>query len=355
MNFATAEPSVAACAPVVVRRDGAYEKAVSYVSAHAAASAYHHPLWLEVIRRSFGHETSYLTAERAGRVVGVVPLVFFRSRIFGRFAVSMPFLNYGGILADDAGVRKSLLDGAIAETESKGGAHLELRHTERVFSELPARCHKVAMELRLARDVDTQWQTLDKKIRNQVRKAEKSDLDVQIGGDELVAPFYAVFARNMRDLGTPVYPVRFFREVMAALPDRARVLVVSAHGRPVAASLVHWNGHRVEVPWASALREFNPLCANVFLYWHMVRFAVERGLRVFDFGRSTPGEGTYLFKKQWGAEPRQLVWEYWTAPGREIPDFNPKSARFSRAVQAWQRLPVPVATLVGPFIVRNIP
>jgi lipid II:glycine glycyltransferase (peptidoglycan interpeptide bridge formation enzyme) len=131
--------------------------------------------------------------------------------------------------------------------------------------------------------------------------------------------------------------------------------VIRASGRPAAAALVHWYRDRIEVPWASALREFNPLSANMFAYWQLVRFAVERGFRVFDFGRSTPGEGTYQFKKQWGAESRELVWEYWMREGHPMPQLNPKNPKFDRAIRAWQHLPVRVANALGPLVVRNIP
>jgi FemAB-related protein (PEP-CTERM system-associated) len=209
--------------------------------------------------------------------------------------------------------------------------------------------------LRLASSSGSQWDAIDRKLRNQVRKAEKGGLTVAHGGAELLDSFYEVFAHNMRDLGTPVYSSRFFREVLLAFPTETRIFVVRLEGRPIAASLVHWHGDVMEVPWASSLREFNPLCANVLLYWHMLQFAVDRRARVFDFGRSTPGEGTFQFKKQWGAEPRELVWEYWTAPGRGVPELNPKNPKFEMAIRAWQHLPVRVANLVGPLVVRNIP
>jgi len=338
-----------------VRDDLAAEACDAYVSGHPDASAYHRPAWLDVLRRTFGHEATYLAAESADGIAGVLPIVLFRSRLFGRFAVSIPFLNYGGVLADTPEAERALLDRAIADTDRMGGTHLELRHTRQVFPDLPAKRHKVAMRLALARTSDEQWQRLDRKLRNQVRKGEKSNLEVQIGGAERLEPFYEVFARNMRDLGTPVYSAKFFREVLSAFPDHTRVFTVTLGGRPVAASIVHWHRDTVEVPWASALREFNPLCANVLLYWHMLQFAIGRGFRVFDFGRSTPGGGTFLFKQQWGAEPLELVWEYWMGPGQPLPDMSPKNPKFSLAIHAWQRLPVRVATAVGPLIVRNIP
>jgi FemAB-related protein (PEP-CTERM system-associated) len=343
-------------APIVVHDRPARRSCDEYVAAHRGASAYHAPVWLDLIHRAFGHDTKYLVAESGGAVRGVLPLVFFKSRLFGRFTVSVPFVNYGGVLADNEEAARALLERAIEETRRTGGTHLELRHCgEQMFRELAPKRHKVAMELSLASTSEQQWQALDRKLRNQVRKAEKSGLVAEEGGVELLPAFYDVFARNMRDLGTPVYGINFFREVLSALPDRSRVLCIRHEGRPVAASIVHWHGSRIEVPWASALREFNPLCPNVLLYWTMIQQAIGRGCTTFDFGRSTPNEGTFQFKKQWGAVPRQLVWEYWMAPGQAAPDLSPANPKFDLAVRVWQRLPVSVATALGPHIVRSIP
>ncbi|MGQ0734878.1 MAG: FemAB family XrtA/PEP-CTERM system-associated protein [Acidobacteriota bacterium] len=340
---------------MTVRDDAPPEACDAYLAAHPYASPYHGRAWMSVIGAAFGHETKYLVAETAQRVIGVLPLVFFRSRLYGRFTVSMPFLNYGGVLADGPAAEHALLERAIEETARAGGSHLELRHTQQHFPSLTPKRHKVAMVLRLRSSAEQQWNELDRKARNQVRKAEKDGLEPTCGGAELLSEFYSVFAHHMRDLGTPVYSARFFQEVVSAFPDRSRLFVIRAHGQPVAASVVHWHGNTIEVPWAAALRAFNPSCANVLLYWTMVRFAADRGFQTFDLGRSTPGEGTYVFKKGWGAEPRDMVWEYWTARGRSLPELSPKNPRFRLAIRAWQHLPVPLATRLGPLVVRNIP
>jgi serine/alanine adding enzyme len=341
---------------LIVTRPADVDQVAAYVARHAEATPYHDPAWLRVISEAFGHEAyNLVVADSAGAIVGVLPLAHFSSRLFGRFTVSLPFVNYGGILADDDVAAQALLDGAVAEVRRNGGAHLELRHTVQRFTALHPRRHKVAMRLPLRATGDEQWNALDRKVRNQIRKAENSGARVAAGGVELLESFYAVFARNMRDLGTPVYAARFFAKVLDAFPDRTRIFVVSVREQPVAASLVVWHRDTIEVPWASAIRDFNPLCVNVLLYWQMLRFAVERGLRVFDFGRSTPGEGTFQFKRQWGAQPLPLVWEYWTADGHSVPDLSPHNPKFELAIRSWQRLPVRIATAVGPFIVRNIP
>jgi serine/alanine adding enzyme len=351
--------AVAAAAPepsrlaVQLVQDGAAWDA--YVSRHREASAYHAFGWRDVISNAFGHETRYLAALSSEGILGVLPLVLFRSRIFGRFVVSMPFLNYGGVLADSPEAEEALVAAAVNETRRAGARYLELRHTRQLFPRLQAKRHKVAMEVTLQPSEEAQWQAIDRKVRNQVRKGQKSGLHTVQGGAELLDPFYSVFARNMRDLGTPVYGIGWFREILRAFPEASRLFVVSAGGQPVAGSFVLWHRSTIEVPWASALREFNPQCANVLMYWEMLRFAVERGFRRFDLGRSTPGEGTFQFKRQWGAEPRELVWEYWTADGRSVPNLSPTNPRFSRAIDVWRRLPVPLTKLIGPRVVANIP
>jgi FemAB-related protein (PEP-CTERM system-associated) len=188
-----------------------------------------------------------------------------------------------------------------------------------------------------------------------VRKAQKSGLTYQDGGLELLDGFYAVFARNMRDLGTPVYSRNFFAQILKAFPDRTRVHLVSQGSTPAAAGLTFQTRSTVEIPWASSVRDFNALCANPLLYWSMLEGAAGRGCATFDFGRSTPNEGTYKFKAQWGAEPVPLSWEYSLLAGGELPNTSPTNPKFELAVSMWKKLPLQVANRLGPMIVRAIP
>jgi FemAB-related protein (PEP-CTERM system-associated) len=175
------------------------------------------------------------------------------------------------------------------------------------------------------------------------------------GGRELLGEFYAVFAHNMRDLGTPVYSRRFFDIVAGAFPERTHLFCVRHQGRAVAAALAHHHDGTFEIPWASALRESNSLCANVLLYWEMLKWAAANGFARVDFGRSTRDSGTFKFKRQWGAVPHDLVWEYWTAGDAPLPDLSPANPRYRTAIAVWRRLPVPVTAVVGPFIARHLP
>lgn len=355
MNVAELIPARREAVALEVREDLSASEWDAYVASRPDASAYHRAAWPQLIGRAFGHEVRMLAVRGDGAVTGVLPLVVMRSRLFGTHAISIPFLNAGGVLADDQPGAAALIQSATAIAKASRARYLELRHTRRQFPELGERRHRVAMTLALQDSVDSQWAALDRKVRNQVRKAEKSHLTSVTGGAELVPAFYEVFAHNMRDLGTPVFGRRLFDEVLQTLPESSRIVAVFRGEQPIAAGVVHWRGAWMEVPWASALREFNTTSSNIFLYWQMIQLAIASGCRQFEFGRCAPGEGTFQFKKQWGAEPSPLVWEYWT-PGRPVQfDLNPQSGKYGRAAAMWRRLPVPVATALGPRIVRGIP
>jgi FemAB-related protein (PEP-CTERM system-associated) len=199
------------------------------------------------------------------------------------------------------------------------------------------------------------WQAIDRKVRNQVRKAEKSALTAVHGGLELVPEFYEVFARNMRDLGTPVYAKRLFETILEEFPGTAETFVVRTGTTPIAASLTFRWREVTEVPWASSLREHRASCPNMLLYWTMLRRAIEVGSTTFDFGRSTPNESTYHFKTQWGATGTPFAWEYWLASGGSLPDQSPANPKFQLAIETWKRLPIWLTNRVGPYLVRSIP
>jgi len=327
----------------------------AFVHAHADATPYHLWRWRSVFEDVFGHRCEYLALRDDDRVVGVLPLVVLKSVLFGRFGVSLPFVNYGGVLATSPSAADALLAGASTLAVRHGLTHLELRHREPHYPQLRAKQHKVAMVLPLAASTEEMWAALDRKVRNQIRKAEKSGLTVETGGLELLADFYTVFARNMRDLGTPVYSRRFFLAVLSHFGEHSRVFVVRCDGEPIGAAVSLTFRDVIEVPWASSLREHLALCPNNLLYWAVIQYAIGDRLRALDFGRSTPNEGTFHFKRQWGAGPAPLHWEYYLRSGTTLPDHSPKNPRFRGAIEVWKWLPVGVANRLGPSIVRGIP
>lgn len=326
-----------------------------YVEKTPGASGYHRAVWLHIITAAFGHPAYPIAAYNQGKISGVLPLVFVAGRLFGRFLVSVPFVNYGGLLADDEASVRALLEEARALMERLGAQSVEMRHTGEPGLGLPARGHKVSMVLPLPEKPEQLWNGLKDKVRNQVRKARKNRLEVIEGRAELLDDFYRVFCINMRALGTPVYGRVFFEQILRHLPEAVRILAVRQKDICLAAGIIYRHGEITEMPWASSLPRSRSLCANVLLYWEAMQGACLAGSRRFDFGRSTPGSGPWRFKQQWGSTALPLSWEYLLAPGTDVPDLGAQSPRFQMAIRVWKRLPLAVTNLLGPRVVRCIP
>lgn len=326
-----------------------------FVRQHPSGTGYHLWGWRSVFEAGLAHHSHYLIARRDGVPTGVLPLVEVRSPLFGRALSSLPYVNYGGILADDTVTASALAAAAGSLAQERSLGYVLFRHRQRVLAALPARTHKVTMLLPLAPTVEAMWAGLDRKVRNQVRKGEKSQLTVVSGGAELLDAFYAVFARNMRDLGTPVYGRSLFAAILSAFPGDAKLHVVRLGETAIAGALSYAYGAYVEVPSASSLREHRSLCANHLMYWRIMEHAIAEGRRIFDFGRSTPNDGTFNFKEQWGAKPEQLHWEYHLLGTTALPAEDRHSTKYQTMIDTWKRLPLPLATLIGPHIARAVP
>jgi serine/alanine adding enzyme len=327
-----------------------------YVAQAAGASLYHDYRWRSVFERVLGCRCHYLTARDADGVVrGVLPLARLKSVVFGDFLVSLPYVNYGGVLADTPAARVALVTAAEQLAAALGVQHVEYRHSAALDLTLPLRTDKVAMLLDLPPSSEVLWERLGGKLRAQIRRPEKAGATARSGSKELLSAFYEVFARNMRDLGTPVYPRRFFAAILEAFPAEARLHIVDLGGRPVAAGLVLAHRGVAEIPWASSLREANRDSVNMLLYWSVLREAVAQGCTRFDFGRSSKDSGTFRFKAQWGAQAQQLYWHYWLAPGQALPMLTPGNPKYRLAIALWRKLPLPVANLLGPHIVKHLP
>jgi FemAB-related protein (PEP-CTERM system-associated) len=240
---------------------------------------------------------------------------------------------------------------AHRELTTRGAGLLDLR--QRFATPLPLQHHgdKVTMVLTLERPAEQMWKAFGAKLRNQIRKAEKAQLQTQWVGAEGVDDFYQVYLHNMRDLGSPPHRAMFFQHILETFPE-ARLLLVRRDSQVIGGGLCLMFQETMLVPWASSLRTYFHLCPNNLLYWEAIRSACEHGLRRFDFGRSSRGSGTYNFKKQWGALEEPLHWQANVAGGDLTHEES--HAALSWVVKAWKCLPVNVTRVVGPVVRRRL-
>jgi FemAB-related protein (PEP-CTERM system-associated) len=332
-----------------------------YVLAHPEGTAYQLWAWREAVESAYGFAGVYLLAEAEGQLRGVLPLIDFRVPLRGASLISLPYCDAGGILADNEATAEALLVEARTLGQRRKASCL-LRSPFPLAGAGANGTDKVRMVMELPAGSEALLSSLKAKLRSQVNKPLRDGLTVRLGGGELLADFYRIFAENMRDLGSPVHSRGWIAAVLTAYGERARVAVVATPaGEPAAAGVVLLHPTTVSIPWASALRRYNGMNPNMLLYWTFLAHAADHGFKRFDFGRSTPGEGTYRFKEQWGARPHPLFWyELTTAEAATEPLVNSRAANplaaggRELAARIWSRLPLVGANWLGPRIRKYI-
>ena len=326
-----------------------------YVSSTTEESLYFSINW-DAVFSQYGLRVLRLIAMRSDDVVGVLPLVWQKSRILGNRLVSLPWFDVTGVLADDDSAAAALIHRALHEADARGVRELQIRQREQVHCRSLVRTDKFLLRLALTSDPEALWSGFKPKVRNQIRKAEKHGLVVEKGGEAAIAQFFAVYAENMRDLGSPSHSLAFFQTVFDQFASATQLYLVKLNGETIGAGWTMSNGACLEIPWASSKKAYNHYCVNHAMYWRIIEDACRAGYRWFHFGRSTRDSGQFRFKLQWNADPVQLYWCYLPAEsGREQMDEWNTPPALARGARIWKRLPVAVAKRLGPQLIRYLP
>jgi FemAB-related protein (PEP-CTERM system-associated) len=334
-------------------RSGDERRWDEFVLAQPEGTFFHLAGWRRVLERAFHHPTHYLIAERGGIITGVLPLTHVKSLLFGSSLISNAFAVHGGPLAADAESLRALEGEAVRLMERLAVPVLELRDFSAHRVDWSSKSGLYATFRRtLDPMVERNLKAIPRKQRAMVRKGMRNELRSEI--DHGVDRLYRVYAESVRNLGTPVFPKAYFRILREEFSNSSDIVTVSA-GREAVASVLSFYFRDEVLPFygggASVARQ---LAANDFMYWEVMRRACERSYRVFDFGRSKIGTGSYSFKCNWGFEPTPLVYQFRLAHGHPMPDLNPLNPKLAIFIAAWKRLPLAVATRLGPLIVRGI-
>jgi FemAB-related protein (PEP-CTERM system-associated) len=311
--------------------------------------------WSDMVRRTIGHSPFYLVARDCGRVRGVLPLMHIRSRLFGNRMISQAFSSYGGPLADCSEAHDVLFNRAVEIAAQLNCESIEFRNIEPLPYDLQLREDKLTMFISLEGGAEQVWRNVRGEVRKQTRKAEKNGLVAIDGTMELLDDFYAIYSREMHELGTPAYPRKLMAAMLETFPENVRLFAVQLDGVSVGAGLMTCFNGIAEIPWSATLSEYDHLYPNRLLYWSIIKYYCEHGAKLFDFGRSSVGSGNYEFKRRWRAEPIQLHYQYWIRPGHQFSILDPRSDTYKRKVEMWKKLPLWVAKLLGPHISRSLP
>jgi FemAB-related protein (PEP-CTERM system-associated) len=343
------EPAAPAVRPYSDGDQGAWN---AFVLAHPEGTFFHLAEWREVLRRAFGHGTRYLLAERDGRICGVLPLAEVRSILFGHALVSTPFCVYGGIVAADPRAHDALTAGACELARALGVGHLEMRNRRRVHPGWPAKDLYVTFRKSIGPDAEDNLLAIPRKQRAMVRKGIKEGLRSELHRD--AARHYSTYSESLRNLGTPVFSRRYPELLLETFGDQCEILAVMYGDRPVASCMSFYFRDEVLPYYGGGTRAAREVAGNDFLYWSVMERARQRGSRVFDYGRSKRGTGSYDFKRYWGFEPEPLYYEYFLVNATGVPDLSPVNPRYQRLIAAWRRMPLGLTHVLGPPLAKYL-
>jgi FemAB-related protein (PEP-CTERM system-associated) len=344
----------------------------SYVLDHKSGTFFHLIGWKAVIEKTFHHKSHYLIAESNGSstnpsnssnpsnqthsIVGILPLFSVKSLLFGKSLVSLPFAAYGGILADNEEVAGQLFTKAKEITRFNGLDYLELRNRDKGIENLPSKELYVFFRREILEDLDSNMMAIPRKSRRMVRQGEKAGLTHEFGHKEFLSLFYEIFARSYHRLGSPVFSAGWFKNLLDEFKKQANILLVkNREGRPISSVLTFFYKDQVLPYYAGSLFEYRDLAPNDYMYWQLMKYGLENGYKLFDFGRSKVDTGSYDFKRHWGFEPEPLPYQYFLNRINEIPNLSPANPKYQKKIEIWRKLPFRATQIIGPHIVKYIP
>jgi FemAB-related protein (PEP-CTERM system-associated) len=317
------------------------------------ATFFHRSGWQKVVSSVFRHDTYFLYAESQGRIEGVLPLAHVNSLLFGNSLVGLPFAVYGGVAATNPQAAQLLEQQAQQLARELKVDHLELRNIDQRHADWPNQDLYVTFRKEILPQEEANLLAIPRKQRAMIRKGIKNGL--LSGIDRNADLFFELYADNVHRHGTPAMPKRYFQALLDEFGTDCEVLTVTGpSGQPLSSVLSFYFRDEVLPYYAGDSEEARDLAANDFKYWELMRRACARGLKVFDYGRSKQGTGSYDFKKNWGFEPRPLHYEYCLYKSKAIPQNNPSNAKYKLMIETWRRMPIGLANWLGPFIVRNL-
>lgn len=325
----------------------------AFVLACPDATFFHRAAWQSILRNIFRHPTYFLYAEHDGKIEGVLPLAHIKSRLFGNSLIALPFAVYGGVAATTQEAATALEQEAQSLARKLDVDHLEFRNIQPRHADWPTQDLYVTFRKAILADVEANMQAIPRKQRAMVRKGINNGLVSTV--DRKSDRFFKLFADNVHRHGTPALPKRYFDTLLRVFGDDCEILTVTTpDGKPLSSVLSFYFRNEVLPYYAGDDETARNFAANDFKYWELMRRSCERGFKVFDYGRSKVGTGPYSFKKNWGFEPQALHYEYCLYKRDSIPQNNPNNAKYKLLIETWRRMPIGLANLIGPHIVRNL-
>lgn len=321
-----------------------------YVSRSNSSTFYHQIGWKNVIERTYGHKPIYLIAKQNEEIKGILPLFLSESRVFGKKLVSIPFAPYGGICADDEYTEGLIVEAAKEIARLKNVDFLEIRETK-TYNNFVVNRSYVTYIIDLDKNIENVWNRIKRDRRRNIKKANK--LGLEINWNATINDFYTVHSRTMRDLGTPVHGIDFFKNCVEEFPNNTKVLTASYENKLIACQLLFYHKDTIIAAWGSSFKEYNMCNADQLIIWEVIKEGCNKGYKYFDFGRCLRNTGVYKYKERWGGHFEQLYYNYYLNSIDKIPDVGQTNQKRRMFAKGWSLLPLPMANHFGPKLRKH--
>jgi len=316
------------------------------------ATFFHRAEWKEVIEQAFNHKTHYLYSEKNGEIDGILPLVHIKSLLFGNALISTPFCVYGGIVANNQEAFAGLDQQACRLAEELHVDYLEMRNLQPWNLGWQEKDLYVTFRKEMDPDVEKNLTAIPRKQRAMVRKGIKAGLTSTI--DQDIERFYRAYSESVRNLGTPVFAKKYFQILQDVFKGQCEILTIEKEGVLIGSVMSFFHKDAVLPYYGGGTEQARAVKGNDFMYWEVMRRSVEKGIKIFDYGRSKIGTGSYSFKKHWGFEPELLHYEYHLVKADNLPDINPLNPKYQLFIAAWKKLPLRVSQAIGPWLSKDL-
>lgn len=326
-----------------------------FISASSHGSFFHTIIWKTVIEKAFGYKSYYFFLEHQGVIKGILPLFLVKKPLQGQVLVSVPFGVYGGICADSSEASLELKKTGERLSHELGVDFLELRHRDTQDIDFLCKDLYVTFTREIYEGEEKNMMAIPRKQRRMIRQGMNHQLESKIGGKEFLKEFYHIYSTSLRNLGTPAFPYRYFEVLLGELGEQCKILSVWYQDQMAAGVMTFCYKDHLLPYYGGGLPQFLRYAVYDFMYWELMRFGWEHGYKVFDFGRSKQGTGAYDFKRHWGFEPTPLHYQYYLPNGGAIPNLNPTNPKFQPFISLWKKLPLSVANLIGPHVIKYLP
>ncbi len=331
---------------------GAVQRWNDFVNEQPNATFFHRAEWLDVIHRAFGHRGHYFYTERDGQITAILPLFHLKTLMFGNALMSVPFCVYGGVVSDNEEDRQALINHACDLAKELKVDYLEMRNQYQREADWPGKELYVTFRKNIAPESEDNMMAIPRKQRAMVRKGIKAGLTSAVEND--VDKLYQCYSESVRNLGTPVFSKKYFAILKEVFGDDCEVRIVSKDQEVVAGVMSFYFKNEVLPYYGGGVHAARKLYANDFMYWEVMEHARQRGIEVFDYGRSKVDSGSYRFKKHWGFEPEPLHYSYFLVASPEVPNISPNNPKYKFFVDAWRRMPLGISNRLGPWLARQL-